>query len=92
MGNTSGGCKDERMNMGLGFKKKAVAGLGDVRVTPLGAMVTIKVRTINDLSFDSTTVRRTKGDLNLDTVTQDIPRCLCGEALPRLLAEILNSE
>ena len=70
-------------NKCLAFKKKAVAGLGDVRVASLGAVVTSKVRIINDLSFDPTTVRGTKGGLNLDTVTQDIPRCR-GEALPKL--------
>ena len=88
MGNTSGRCKDEQVPS----FQKAVAGLGDVRVAPLGAVVTSKVRITNDLSFDPTTVRGTKGGLNLDTVTEDIFRCLCGEPLPRLLAETLNSE
>ena len=90
VGNTSGRCKEEQVVSSL--KKKAVAGLGDVRVAALGAVVTSKVRIINDLSFDPTTVRIPKGGLNLDTVTQDMPRCLCGEALPELLAEIYNSE
>ena len=84
-----------RKNKCPAFKKKAVAGLGDVRVASLGDVVTSKVRIINDLSFDPTTVRGTKGGLNLDTVTQDIQRCQCGEALPKLSAKninILNSE
>ena len=84
MGNTSGRGKEEQVPS---FFFKAVAGLGDVRVASLGAVVTSKVRVINDLSFDPTTVRGTKGGLNLDTVTQDIPRCLCGEALPKLSAK-----
>ena len=50
-------------------------------------MVTSKVRIINDLSLDPITVGGTKGGFNLDTVTQDIPRCLCDEALPKLLAK-----
>ena len=83
---------DVRKNRCQFFKKEAVAGLGYVRVAPLGAVVTSKVRIINDLSFDPTSVRGTKGSLNLDTMTQDIPRCLCGEALPKLLAKILKSE
>ena len=90
MKNTSGRCKKNRWC--LVFKMKAVAGLGDVRVAPLGAVVTSKVRIINGLSLEPTTVGGTKGGLNLDTVTQEIPRCLCGEALPDLLAAILNSE
>ena len=73
-----------RKNKCLAFKKKAVAGLGGVRVASLGAVVTSKVRIINDILFDPTTVRGTQGGLNLDTVTQDIPRCLCGEALLKL--------
>ena len=51
-------------------------------------MVTSKVRIINDLSFDPTTLRGTKGGLNLDIVTQDIPRCLCAEALPKFYGKI----
>ena len=61
-----------------------------VRVASLGAVVTSKVRIINDFSFDLNTARCTKGVLNRDTLTQDIPRCLCGEALPKLLAEIVR--
>ena len=83
---------DVRKNICPVFKKKAVAGLGDVRVAPLGAVVTSKVRIINDLSLGPTTVGGTKGGLNLYTVTRGIPRCLCGEALHKLLAKILNSE
>ena len=75
-------------NMWLVFKKKTVAERGNVRVAPLGAVVTSKMWIINDLSLDLTTVGGTKGGLNLDTVTQDLPRCLlCGEALPKLLAK-----
>ena len=74
--------------MWLVFKKKTVAERGNVRVARLGAVVTSKIWIINDLSLDLTTVGGTKGGLNLDTVTQDLPRCLlCGEALPKLLAK-----
>ena len=79
---------DIRKNMWLVFKKKKVAGRGNVRVARLGAVVTSKIWIINDLSLDPTTVGGTKGGLNLDTVTEDLPRCLlCGEALPKLLAK-----
>ena len=76
-----------RKNRGPVSKKKAAAGLGDVRVAPLGAVVTSKVGIINDFSLGLTTVGGTKGGLHLDTVTQNLPRRLCGEALPKLLAK-----
>ena len=79
-----------RKNRCLAFKKKAVAGLGDVKVVPLGVVVTSKVPIINELSFDPTTARGTKGGLNLDTVTQDIQKYLCSEALLKLLAKKIN--
>ena len=46
------------------------------------------MRIINDFSFDPTTLRGTKGGLNLDIVTQDILRCLCAEALPKFSGKI----
>ena len=53
-------------------------------------MVTSKVRIINDFSFDPNTARGTKYGLNRDSLTQDISRCFFGEALPKLLAEIVR--
>ena len=81
---------DVRRNRCLVFKKRAVAEMEDVRVTPLGAVLTSKVQIINDFSIDPKTARGTKGGLNRDTLTQDIPRCLSGEALPKLLAKIVR--
>ena len=81
---------DVRRNRCLVFKKRVAAELEHVRVASLGAVVTSKVRIINDFSFDPNTARCTKGGLNWDTLTQDIPRCLCGEALPKLLAETVR--
>ena len=81
---------DVRRNRCLVFKKRVAAELEHVRVASLGAVVTSKVRIINDFSFDPNTARCTKGGSNRDTLTQDIPRCLCGEALPKLLAEIVR--
>ena len=48
-------------------------------------MVTRKVRTINDYSFDPSTARGEKGGLDRDTVNEEVPPCLCGEALPALI-------
>ena len=47
--------------------------------------MTHKVRIINDYSFDPSTARGEKGGLNRDTVSDEVPPCLCGEALPTLL-------
>ena len=48
-------------------------------------MVTRKVRIINDYSFDPSTARGGKGGLNRDTVSEEVPSCLFGEALLALL-------
>ena len=40
-----------------------------VRVAPLAAVVTNKVRIINDFSFDPRTARGVQGGLNRDTLT-----------------------
>ena len=72
------------------FQKKSSSSLGRRQSCPLRAVVTSKVRIINDSFFDLNTARGTKCDLNLDTPTQDIPRYLCGEALPKLLIEIVR--
>ena len=48
-------------------------------------MVTHKVRINNDYSFGPNTARGEKGDLNRDTVSEKVPPCLYGEALPTLL-------
>ena len=44
-----------------------------------------RVRIINDYSFDPSTARGEKGGLNRDTASEEVPPCLCGEALPALL-------
>ena len=61
-----------------------------VRVAPLATVVTNKVRVINDFSFDPRTARGVQGGLHRDTLTDEVPRCLCGKALPRFLAEITS--
>ena len=59
-------------------------------MAPLGAVVTHKVRIINDYSFESGAARGQKGGLNRDTLTEEVPKCLCGEALPALLKAITD--
>ena len=48
-------------------------------------MVTHKVRIINDYSFDPSMARGEKGGLNRGTVSEEVPPCLCEDALPALL-------
>ena len=67
---------DVRSNKCLVFAKKAVAGQEAVRVAPLGALATERVRIINNVYSDSTTARGQKSGLNLDIVTLDIRRCV----------------
>lgn len=54
-------------------------------MTPLGAVVTHKVRIMNDYSFDAGVARGEKGGLNSDTQTEEVPKSLSGDALPTLL-------
>ena len=81
---------DIQKNRVLVFEKSSAPQLEGVRVAPLGAVVTQKVRIINDYSFEPEAPRGTKGGVNRDTITEDIPSCLCGEALPSLLEEIVR--
>ena len=78
-------CEDVRRNRCLVFTREAAEKIVGLRVAPLGAVVTHKVRIINDCSFDPSTVRGEKGGLNRDTISEEVPPCLCGEALPPLL-------
>ena len=78
-------CEDVRRNRCLVFTRETTEKIVGLRVAPLGAVVTHKVRIINDYSFDPSTVRGEKGGLNRDTISEEVPPCLCGEALPALL-------
>lgn len=55
----------------------------------LGCGRDIKVRFIHDHSFEPDTVRGKKGGTRNDSFIRDVPRYLYGEALPKLLAEII---
>ena len=51
-------------------------------MAPLGAVVTHKVRVINDYSFDVQAARGEEGRLNKDTHTEEVPKRLRRQALP----------
>ena len=73
------------------IKKSAAHEIPNFRVSPLGAVVTHKVRIINDYSFSfEAQNRKTKGGLNADSDSDSVPQCLCAEALPKFLAELVN--
>ena len=79
---------DVRRNRCLVMNRANAAEVEGVRVAPLATVVTNKVRVINDFSFDPRTARGVQGGLNRDTLTDEVPQCLCGKALPKFLAEI----
>ena len=53
-------------------------------------MITHKVRINNDYSFEAGAARGEKGGLNRDTRTEEVPECLCGDALPALLKALTD--
>ena len=78
-------CEDVRPNRCLVFTREAAEKIVGLRIAPLRAVVTHKVRIINDYSFDPSTVRGEKGGLNRDAVSEEVPSCLCRVTLPALL-------
>ena len=80
---------DFRREQFLTTKRSATQEIPNLRVSPLGVVVTHKVRIINEFSFEAQT-RKNKGGLNADTDTDSVPQCLCAEALPKLLAELVS--
>ena len=63
------------------IKKSAAHEIPNLRVSPLGAVVTHKVRIINDYSFSfEAQNRKTKGGLNADTDSDSVSPCLRAEA------------
>ena len=71
------------------MKKTAAHEIPNVRVLPLGAVVTHKVRVINDLSFDLFN-RAKKRSLNAETDVSSVPPSLYAEALPEVLTELMS--
>ena len=60
-----------------------------ISVSPLAAVGTHNVRIIYDLSFDVQS-REKKGGLNEDTDPDIVPKCLCDEALPKFLDDLVT--
>lgn len=65
--------------------KATVYTISNLRVSPLGAVITHKVRIINDLSSDLEEEESRRGGLNTDTNSEKVPPCLCAEVLPKIL-------
>ena len=80
---------DVRRQKCLVIQKSAAHEIPNLRVSPLAAAVTHKVRIINDLSFDVQS-REKKGGLNGDTDPDIVPQCLCAESLPKFLDELVT--
>ena len=70
-------------------RKEAAHEVPGLRVLPLGAVVTHKVRIINDFSFEAQS-KGTKGGLNAATDPDTVPKCLCTEAVPKFLTELVS--
>ena len=71
------------------IRKEAAHEIPGLRVSPLGAVVTHKVRIINDFSFEAQS-EGAKGGLNADTDPDTVPQCLRAEALPKFLTELVS--
>ena len=78
--------EDVRREKGLVIEKAAAHGIPNMRLLPLRAVVTHKVRVINDLAFDLFNKAK-KGGLNAETDVNSVPPSLCAEALPEFLTE-----
>ena len=73
----------------LRIEKTAAYEIPNVRVLPLGVVVTHKIRVINDLSFDLFN-RAKKGGLDAETDVNSVPASLCAKALPEFLTELVS--
>ena len=73
----------------LVIEKTTAHEIPNVRVLPLGAVVTHKVRVVNDLFFDWLNKAK-KGGLGAETDVNSVPPSLCAEALPELLTELVS--
>ena len=71
------------------MQKSAAHEIPNLRVSPLGAVVTHKVRIINDFSFEPRR-REKKGGLNADTDADSVPQCLRAEARPKFISELVS--
>ena len=81
--------EDVRREKCLVIVKTAAHEIPNVRVLPLGPVVTHKVRVINDLSYDLFNRAKTRG-LNAETDVNSVPPSLCAEALPEFLTKLVS--
>ena len=81
---------DIRRNRVLVFNRDSAPSIKGLRVAPLGAVVIHETRTINDYCFDVQAAGGKKGALNKDTHTEEVRKCLCGQALPTLLQALTD--
>ena len=68
--------------------KSAVHG-PDFRVSPQVGVVTHKDQITNFISFDMQS-REKKGGIHGDTDPDTVPQCLCAEAMPKFLDELVT--
>lgn len=73
-----------------GHNKTAAHEIPKLRESPLGTVVTHKVRIINGVSFDLQN-REKKGDPNAGTNPDAVSPCLWAEAMPTFLTELVSS-
>ena len=71
------------------IQKSAAHEIPNLRVSPLAAVVTHEVRIINVFSFAEQS-REKKGGPNRDTDPDTVPQCLCAQALPKFLDELVT--
>ena len=81
--------EDIRRQKSLAVQKSAANEIPHLRVSPLAAVVTHKVRIINDISFAELR-KETKGGLIRDTDPDNVPQCLCAQVLPTFLDELVT--
>ena len=81
--------EDVRREKCLVIRKSVAPEIPHLRVSPLGAVVTHKIRIIDDFSFEVRD-RVKKGGLDGDTDPDIIPSCLSATALPKFLEELVS--
>ena len=81
--------EDVRGQKSLDIQKSAAQETPKLRVSLVAAVVTHRVRIINDLSFDEQS-RGKKGGLNGATDPDNVPQCLCAHALPKFFYELVT--
>ena len=71
------------------IQNSAAHDIHNLRVSPLAAVVTRKIRIINPSSFDEQS-RGRNGGLNGDPDPDTVPQCLCAHALPKFHDEFVT--